>query len=136
MPLPNINTVNDQEGIVTESPAPVEPPKPLIPGWLQKVSAAAVPLLVAVAAVLPHPIGTGAGILALVAAFLAGVPLPAPTFNKPLVPLALVPVALSIGGALATFSASLSSPVMQGAAMLGAALCFALAGKTLPAPTK
>jgi hypothetical protein len=108
----------------------------LVPAWLVKLAAALAAIGAPASVVLPHPWSAVAGVLALVAAFLAGVPLPQPNFTRPLVPLALVPVLLSAGGALATFAASLSSPGAQSAALLGAALCFGLAGKALPQPTR
>jgi hypothetical protein len=115
--------------------AEVPQPAPLVPKWALALAATLAAVLVPASAVLPHPLGAVAGIAALVCAFLAGVPLPAPTFSHPLIPLTLVPVALQVGGALAMVAASTPSPVWHSLALLGAALCFALAGKTLPAPT-
>lgn len=117
-----------------KSLAAQEGPAPLVPGWLQKVAAAAVPLFVAANASLPHPFSLYAAILGGVAALLATLPLPAFRFDKPIIPLSLVPVALSVGGYLVTFAQSLTSPWAQGACTLAGYLCFAVAGKTLPQP--
>lgn len=111
-------------------------PAPLVPKWLAALAAAAVPVLAAANGFLPHPFSAYAAILGGVAAFLGCVALPQFRFGQPLIPLTLVPVALSVGGWLATFAQTLTSPVAQGLATLGAFILFGVAGKTLPAPTK
>lgn len=103
-----------------------------LPGWATKLAGGLATLAGAAYGFLPHPWSSVAGIVALVAAFLALAPAPAIRFSKPLVPAALVPLLLAAAEAGQLLAASLPSPFAQSAVMLGAALLAALAGKTLP----
>lgn len=103
-----------------------------LPGWATKLAGGLATLAGAAYGFLPHPWSAVAGIVALVAAFLALAPSPAIRFSKPLVPAALVPLLLAAAEAGQLLAASLPSPFAQSAVMLGAALLAALAGKTLP----
>jgi hypothetical protein len=116
--------------------AAAEEPRPLVPGWLRALATAALPILAAAVGFLPHPLSVYAGILGGVAALLAGVAMPQFNFSKPLIPLALVPVALSVSGYLGTLAVSVSSPLLQAGLSFAAFALAAVAGKALPTPTK
>jgi hypothetical protein len=116
--------------------AATEEAKPLVPGWLRALATAALPILAAAVGFLPHPISVYAGILGGVAALLAGVAMPQFNFAKPIIPLALVPVALSVSGYLGTLAVSVSSPLLQAGLSFAAFALAAVAGKALPTPKR
>lgn len=103
-----------------------------LPGWATKLAGGLATLAAGAYGFLPHPWSAVAGIVALVAAFLALAPSPSIHFSKPLVPAALVPLLLAGAEALQLLASGLGTPLWQSLAMLGAALLAALAGKTLP----
>jgi hypothetical protein len=104
-----------------------------LPKWAAALAGGLAALAAAAYGFLPHPWSFAAGAVALAAAFLAGVPLPAVQFTKPVVPLSLVPLLLTGAEALQALAANLASPFAQSAVMLLVALLAGLAGKTLPA---
>jgi hypothetical protein len=132
-PIPGLNEAIAKTQALRDGAA-LSSSVPLVPAWALALAATLAAVLVPASAVLPFPYSAAAGIAALVCAFLAGVPLPAPSFSHPLIPLVLVPVALQVGGGLAVFASTLTSPAWHSIALLGSAVCFALAGKALPVP--
>lgn len=116
------------------APALDEPVQPALrlPKWATTLAGGLATLAAGAYGFLPHPWSAVAGIVALVAAFLALAPSPAIRFTTPLVPAALVPLLLAGAEALQLLAASLPTPVWQSMAMLGAAVLAGLAGKTLP----
>lgn len=103
-----------------------------LPKWATTLAGGLATLAAGAYGFLPHPWSAGAGIVALVAAFLALAPSPAIKFNTPVVPAALVPLLLAGAETLQLLAAGLPSPAWQSLAMLGAAVLAGLAGKALP----
>lgn len=82
----------------------------------------------------PVWVGTAVFVVTAISGFLAGLAMPAFAPSKPLLPLALVPAALSLAGFLTAFAANLQPGVGQSVVLLVAALLGALAGKAVPQP--
>jgi hypothetical protein len=113
---------------------------PLVPVKFAAIAAGIATALASAAAFapqltfLPAWVGFALWALAVVAAVLAGVALPAFRGSSPLVPLALVPFFLSGATALATFAVTLPPGKFQTVVMFLAIICAGLGGKALPQP--
>ncbi len=113
-----------------------EPKKPLIPPWLAHVASSLSPFVVGGAALVPPPINAAVFVFGFVLAFLGGLPLPTPGFtaDKPHIPAALVPGALTLSTLIGTAAAGLPHGPLQGVLALAALGLAWAAGKLVPHP--
>lgn len=116
-----------------------KPMEPLVSPTVAKIAGAIALVLGLLAAALPSlpfaaPAWLGIALWALtyVASLLGGLGLPVFKGGSPLVPLAMVPTLLSIGGGLTVWASTLPPGTFQSVVLFVGALCLALAGKAIP----
>lgn len=117
--------------------APINPSQPLVPQILKIVALIAGPILMGLGTVIPAPFGGPVSLLGYVALFLAGsaAKMPNVASSKPLLPLAVTPIAGSLAALVVNFSDSLASDSkLKLGLMVFAGLLSWLSGKVLPEP--